>query len=55
MKEGKNAEYKNSIENLGNFIMIKWANDTTIVPKVKFVKHQSTPFFLLIGQLSDGR
>ena len=47
MKEGKNAEYKNSIENLGNFIMIKWANDTTIVPKVKIVSETNLHHFFI--------
>ena len=36
MKRIKNPEYKRVIGNLDNFIMIKWANDTTIIPKVFF-------------------
>ena len=34
MKEEKNPEYKRIISNLENFVMIKWDDDSTIIPRV---------------------
>ncbi len=54
MKEEKSAEYKNAIESLENFIMIKWANDTTIVPKVEIFRERNLSIcFFSSNVLSD--
>ena len=45
MKEEKNPEYKEIISNLDNFVMIKWENDETIIPR------ESSHFgFYVLGQ-----
>ena len=33
MREEKNPLYKEIISNLDNFVMIKWENDETIIPR----------------------
>ena len=50
MKEEKSAEYKNAIESLETFIMIKWANDTTIVPKVEICQG-TKPLYMFFFQM----